>query len=164
MSKSRGLFDEQIRLEKLRKKKDPLEKLSSYIDFEYFRKPLEKALIKQTDKSKGGRPPYDVVLMFKILILQKYYSVSDDAIEYAILDRLSFMRFLGLGINDPVPDAKTIWLFRDRFTTGNMVAQLFTHLDKLLDTDGITVHQGKLVDASILEVPIQRNSREENKE
>lgn len=164
MSKSRGLFDEQIRLEKLSKKQDPLERLSSYIDFEYFRKPLEKALIKDNDKSKGGRPAYDSVLMFKILILQRYYNVSDDAIEYAILDRLSFMRFLGLGINDPVPDAKTIWLFRDILTKRGLIEKLFKHLDNQLDKDGIIVHKGKLVDASIVEVPIQRNSRDENTE
>lgn len=103
-------------------------------------------------------------MMFKILILQRYYNVSDDAIEYAILDRLSFMRFLGLGINDPVPDAKTIWLFRDKLTSGDMIEKLFSYLDKLLDKDGIIVHKGKLVDASIVEVPIQRNSREENKQ
>ena len=164
MSKSRGLFDEQIRLEKLSKKKDPLEVLNSHIDFEFFRKPLEKYLATETDRSKGGRPAYDYVLLFKILILQRYYNVSDDGIEYAILDRLSFMRFLGLGINDPVPDAKTIWLFRDKLTAGGMVEKLFAGLDKQLDTDGIIVHKGKIVDASIVEVPIQRNGREENKQ
>jgi len=95
--------------------------------------------------------------------LQRYYNVSDDAIEYAILDRLSFMRFLGLGINDAVPDAKTIWLFRDKLTKGHVIEKLFKHLDKQLDKDGIIVHKGKLVDASIVEVPIQRNNREENK-
>lgn len=164
MAKPRGLFDEQIRLEKLSKKQDPLEQLSNHIDFEFFRKPLEKFFNKDADPTRGGRPAYDCVLMFKILILQRYYNVSDDAIEYAILDRLSFMRFLGLGINDAVPDAKTIWLFRDKLTAGGMVEKLFTHLDKLLDKDGIIVHKGKLVDASIVEVPIQRNSRDENKE
>lgn len=164
MSKARGLFDEQIRLEKLSKKQDPLERLNSHIDFEFFRKPLEKFFEKEVDPSKGGRPAYDYVLMFKILILQRYYNVSDDSIEYAILDRLSFMRFLGLGINDPVPDAKTIWLFRDKLTGGGIVEKLFSHLDKQLDKDGIIVHKGKLVDASIVEVPIQRNSRDENKE
>jgi len=164
MSKSRGLFDEQIRLEKLSKKRDPLEKLRAHIDFEYFRKPLETALMKDSDKSKGGRPPYDAVLMFKILILQRYYNVSDDAIEYAILDRLSFMRFLDLGINNTVPDSKTIWLFRDTLTKMNLVEQLFNVLDKQLDKDGIIVHKGKIVDASIVEVPIQRNSRGENGE
>lgn len=162
MSKSRGLFDEQIRLEKLSKKQDPLEKLSSHIDFEYFRKPLQKALFKDSDKSKGGRPSYDVVLMFKVLILQRYYNVSDDAMEYAILDRLSFMRFLGLGINNAVPDSKTIWLFRDTLTKLKLIDELFSILDKQLDKDGIIVHKGKILDASIVEVPIQRNSREEN--
>lgn len=164
MSKVRGLFDEQFRLEKLSKKQDPLERLNSCIDFEFFRQPLEKFFAKDTDPGKGGRPGYDYVLLFKILILQRYYNVSDDAMEYAILDRFSFMRFLGLGINDPVPDAKTIWLFRDKLTNGGMVEKLFARLDKQLDTDGIIVHKGKLVDASIVEVPVQRNSREENKE
>ena len=164
MSKARGLFDEQIRLEKLSKKQDPLEQLVRHIDFEFFRTPLNKFFDPSADRSKGGRPAYDYVLMFKILILQRYYNVSDDSIEYAILDRLSFMRFLGLGINDPVPDAKTIWLFRDKLSTDGMIEKLFGHLDKQSDRDGIIVHKGKLVDASIVEVPIQRNSRDENKE
>lgn len=164
MSKPRGLFDEQIRLEKLSKKQDPLERLQRHIDFEFFRKPLQQFFDKDIDRSKGGRPAYDYVLMFKVLILQRYYNLSDDTIEYAILDRLSFMRFLGLGINDGVPDAKTIWLFRDKLTAGKMIEKLFSHLDKQLDKDGIIVHKGKLVDATIVEVPIQRNSRDENKE
>jgi len=163
-NKARGLFDEQVRLEKLSKKQDPLERLSAHIDFEFFRRPLEQFFDKGGDKSKGGRPAYDYVLMFKILVLQRYYNVSDDTIEYAILDRLSFMRFLGLGINDAVPDAKTIWLFRDKLSADNMVEKLFSHLDKQLNKDGVIVHKGKLVDASIVEVPVQRNSRDENQE
>lgn len=164
MGKPRGLFDEQYRLEKLSKQKDLLGKLSSHIDFEYFRKPLKQFFDKATDVRKGGRPAYDHVLMFKILILQRYYNLSDDSIEYAVLDRLSFMRFLGLGINDPVPDAKTIWLFRDKLTQGNMIEKLFSALDRQLDKDGIIVHCGKLIDATIVEVPVQRNNREENKD
>lgn len=164
MSKPRGLFDEQMRLEKLSKKQDPLERLQQHIDFEFFGKPLQEFFDKDIDRSKGGRPAYAYVLMFKILILQRYYNLSDDTIEYAILDRLSFMRFLGLGINDRVPDAKTIWLFRDKLTAGEMIEKLFNHLDKQLDKEGIIVHKGKLVDATIVEVPIQRNSRDENKE
>lgn len=164
MGKLRGLFDEQYRLEKLSKQKDPLGKLSSYIDFEYFRKPLKEFFDKAVDPHKGGRPAYDYILMFKILILQRYYSLSNDAIKYAVLDRLSFMRFLGLGINDPVPGAKTIWLFRDKLTQGGMIEKLFRDLDKQLDKDGIIVHAGKLVDATIVEVPVQRNNRDENKD
>ncbi len=164
MSKPRGLFDEQYRLEKLSKQKNPLGKLSSHIDFEYFRKPLKHFFDKASDLRKGGRPAYDYILMFKVLILQRYYNLSDDSIEYAVLDRLSFMRFLGLGINDPVPDAKTVWLFRDKLTQGGMIEKLFKDLDKQLDKDGIIVHSGKLVDATIVEVPVQRNSRDENKD
>ena len=100
--------------------------------------------------------------MFKILILQRYYNISDDNTEYAILDRLSFMRFLGLGINDKVPDAKTIWLFRDRLSKAGLVEVLFKLLDRQLSRDGIIVNAGKMVDASFVEVPIQRNSRDEN--
>lgn len=162
--KSRGLFDEQERLSKLSQKRDPLERLESHINFDFFRKALTIFFDKDVDRSKGGRPAYDYVLMFKILILQRYYNLSDDTTEYAILDRLSFMRFLGLGINDPVPDAKTIWLFRDKLASQGMIATLFAQLDKQLDKDGIIIHKGKIVDASIVEVPIQRNSRDENNE
>src|ERR1051326_18884 len=149
MSRSKSLFDEQFRLEKISKKQDPLERLNRCIDFEFFREPLLKGLGKKRDVSNGGRPAYDVVLMFKILILQRYYNVSDDAMEYAILDRLSFMRFLGLGINDPAPDAKTIWLFRDTLTSLGLVDKMFDHLDGQLDKAGVIVHKGKLVDATI---------------
>ncbi len=78
-------------------------------DFELFRAELEAAL-QRSDRAKGGRPPYDAVLMFKVLVLQTLYTLSDDQTEYQLRDRLSFMRFVGLALHDPVPDAKTIWL------------------------------------------------------
>lgn len=162
MSRPRGLFDEQFRLEKLSQKNAPFEKLSAHIDFEFFRKLLSALREVSTDPSKGGRPSYDEVLSFKILILQRYYNISDDNTEYAILDRLSFMRFLGLGINDSVRDAKTIWLFRDRLAKEGLVKVLFKLLDRQLNRDGIIMNAGKMVDASFVEVPIQSNSREEN--
>lgn len=162
--KNTGFFDEQFRLEKLSNQKDPLEKLNAHIDFEFFRKPLEAFFTKDKDFRKGGRPAYDYILMFKILLLQRYYNLSDDSIEYAVLDRLSFMRFLGLTLADKVPDAKTIWNFKNELAQGNMVQTLFMMLDKLLDKDGIILHKGKMIDASIVEVPRQRNSRDENKQ
>lgn len=167
MSKStRGLFDEQFRLEKISKQNDPLEKLKAHIDFEFFRKPLEEYFIKDKEKedNKGGRPAYDYVMMFKIVILQRYYNLSDDTTEYAILDRLSFMRFLGLTISDTVPDAKTIWNFKNELTKGDMVNKLFRKLDKSLDKEGVIIHKGKMADATIVETPRQRNSREENEQ
>ena len=72
-----GFFDFEECLASLSKAGDPLEGLAQIVDFEIFRKPLDKAL-KYSDRKKGGRPPYDPVLMFKILILQALYSLSDD--------------------------------------------------------------------------------------
>lgn len=160
----RGFFDEQFRLDKISRQGDPLERLKECIDFEYFRKPLEKFFHKERDPRDGGRPPYDYVMMFKVLILQRYYNISDDAMEFSVLDRLSFMRFLGLTLSDQVPDAKTIWYFRDRLTQGDMIRKLFEYLDKQLDAEGVVVHKGKIVDATIVEVPRQRNTREENEQ
>ena len=110
--KQPGLFDMEFRFRKIDENGDPLERLNRLINWESFRPTLEK-IRKKNSKSNSGRKPFDVTLMFKILILQSLYNLSDDATEVQILDRLSFMRFLGLSIGDRVPDAKTIWLFRD---------------------------------------------------
>jgi transposase, IS5 family len=163
-NKSRGFFDEQFRLDKLSKQSDPLVKLQQHVDFGLFRKPLEAHFGAGKDKSLGGRPSFDYLLMFKILILQRYYNLSDDNTEYAILDRLSFMRFLGLTISDTVPDAKTIWNFKNELSKSDLVEKLFSILDKALTQRGVILNKGKMVDASIVEVPIQRNTREENKQ
>ena len=163
---TRGLFDEQFRLEKISKQNDPLEKLQAHIDFEFFRKPLEDCFKKDKEReaNKGGRPSYDYVMMFKIVIRQRYYNLSDDSTEYAILDRLSFMRFLGLTISNAVPDSKTIWNFKNELAKSDMVNKLFRKLDNRLDREGVIVHRGKMADATIVETPRQRNSREENEQ
>ena len=163
-NKTRGLFDEQFRLDKISKQSDPLVKLQRHIDFEIFRKPLEDHFNTGKDRSQGGRPSFDYLMMFKILILQRYYNLSDDNTEYAILDRLSFMRFLGLTISDTVPDAKTIWNFKNELAKSKLVDKMFSLLDKALTKRGVILNKGKMVDASIVEVPIQRNSRDENQE
>ena len=101
---------------------------------------------------------------FKILILQRYYNIGDDKMEFAILDRLSFMRFLGLTLSDKVPDAKTIWHFREQLVKENSVDKLFDLFREELLRKNLIANEGKLIDASFVEVPIQRNSREENKQ
>ena len=108
-----GFFDLDERLKELAAKGDHLERLSAIVNFELFRADLEKA-VPRSDGSKGGRPPFDHVFMFKVLVLQASHSLADERTEYLIKDRLSFMRFLGLGLDDRVPDARTIWLFRER--------------------------------------------------
>ena len=100
--------------------------------------------------------------MFKVLVLQSLYNLSDDAVEYQVRDRLSFMRFLGLTIGDRVPDAKTIWLFREELGRAGLVKRLFQRFNRYLREQGFTARKGQIVDASIVSVPIQRNNREEN--
>lgn len=158
-----GFFDQDIRLSKLSKLGDPLEKLNKGVDFELFRSLLEEKLTSQA-KGKGGRPPYDYILMFKVLILQRYYNLSDDQVEYQINDRMSFMRFLNLSIADDVPDSKTIWHFKERLTDLEVIEPLFHLFLEELEKLGLIVNEGKIVDASFVEVPRQRNSREENKQ
>jgi transposase len=137
--------------------------LNSRIDWESFRTAIERAYQK-TDPDKGGRPSYDKVMMFKILILQRLYELSDDALEFQIFDRWSFMRFLGLTMNDKVPDAKTIWLYRETLTKAGVIEEIFVQLTKTLGKMGLTVSSGKIIDATIMEAPKQRNTSEENKQ
>ena len=119
-----GLFDTKNRQEKLSKLGDSLVRLNKVIDWEQFRPALTVAL-KKEHKGAGGCPTYDCVLMFKVLILQRIYNLSDEQTEYQINDRISFMRFLSLGLEDRVPDAKTIWLFRDTLTKADATQKLF---------------------------------------
>lgn len=156
-----GFFDQDLRLSKLTKLGDPLEKLSKSIDFEIFRNLLETNLSRLA-KGRGGRRPYDYVLMFKILILQRYYNLSDDQIEFQINDRMSFMRFLNLTIADDIPDSKTVWNFKEQLIKLEVIESIFIiFLDKLKEL-GLVVNEGKIIDASFIEVPIQRNSKEKN--
>jgi len=159
--KSSGFFDIEYRYKKIDKNGDVLVKLNKYINWELFRTELE--IIRNKEHvSNAGRKPYDVILMFKILILQTLYNLSDDAVEMQILDRLSFMRFLGLDFGDSVPDAKTIWLFREQLKEKELIKPLFDKFDDFLRTNGYQAMQGQIIDASIVSVPKQRNSRHEN--
>lgn len=138
-----------------------MERLNTGIDFEFFRDLLETRLTKQS-KGKGGRPPYDYVLMFKILILQRYYNLSDDQAEYQISDRMSFMRFLNLTISDDIPNSKTIWHFSECLTDLDLVEDLFSLFGKELERLGLMVNEGKIIDASFVETPRQGNSKDKN--
>jgi len=156
-----SFFDQDIRLSKLTQLGDPLEKLNKHIDFEIFSDILDEKLTKLA-KGKGGRPPYDYLLMFKILILQRYYNLSDHQIEYQINDRMSFMRFLNLTIADDIPDSKTVWNFREQLIDLELVEVLFAKFIEELEKLNMILHEGKIVDASFIEVPKQRNKKEEN--
>jgi IS5 family transposase len=156
-----GLFSEENRLKKLSKQGDPLERLNKVVDWEYFGDVLEKCRPKKF--VQAGPKPYNPVFMFKILILQRYYNLSDGQMEYQILDRLTFCRFLGITLNDRVPDEKTIWLFREKLVTKGIEKELFDLFAALLEKHGLIANEGKLVDASFVPAPRQRNNRDENK-
>lgn len=156
MADQPGFFDLEHHYERLSAAGDPLERLAAAVNFEAFRYRLEKAL-KRSDRAKGGRPPYDSVLMFKVLILQALYNLSDAQAEFMIRDRLSFLRFLGLGLDDAVPDATTIWLFREQLVKANAMEKLFARFDRVLTEKGYLAMSGQLMDATLVPAPRQRN-------
>jgi len=155
-----GFFDQDLRLSKLTALGDPMERLARGVDFEVFRKLLTEGLHKEP-VGQGGRPPYDYVL--KVLVLQRYYNLSDDQVEFQVNDRMSFMRFLDLTISDDVPDSRTVRHFRERLTDLGLIDKCFALFLAELEKLGLVVHEGRIVDASFVEAPRQRNSKEDNK-
>lgn len=150
MARQPGFFDTDDRLRWLSEAGDPLERLSAVVDFELFRPALDAAL-GRSDRARGGRPPYDAVLMFRVLVLQTLWTLSDDQTEYQLRDRLSFMRFAGLSLADAVPDAKTIWLFREQLVRAGAFDRLFERFDAALRERGFLAMGGQIVDATIVE-------------
>ena len=157
-----NFFAEDNRLDRLSKMGDPLEKVAGAVDFEIFRPTLDTAIPREKG-DKGGRPPMDNMLMFKIMLLQEWYHIADDMTEYLINDRLSFQRFLGLSLGDKVPDAKTIWIYREMLKNSGKSKELFDMFAALMEQVGVITREGSIVDASFVDVPKQRNNRDENK-
>lgn len=163
-----GLFDEENVLEKLTKLGDPLVLVARYIDFGLFKDTVLKftGRLADTEKPSKGRPSYDVVTMMKILFLQRLYNLSDDQVEFQIVDRLSFRRFLEIAFSDSVPDCKTVWAFRELLNKAgeDRSKELFELFLSKLNQEGLIAKEGKMMDATIISVPVQRNNREDNKE
>jgi IS5 family transposase len=158
----KSLFDNELTVEQLSSIGNPLEVIINVIDFEMFRKTLESKLVNTNKRSNAGARPYDVVMMFKILILQRYYGLGDKQVEYQIIDRTSFRNFLGLDTGDKVPDEKTVWAFREALTKHGLIEELFAQFIEFLTTKGMIFTEGQIVDASFAIAPRQRNTREEN--
>ena len=160
MSGQRGFFDVDERHAKLSAAGDPLRRLASVVDFDVFRPVLDAALAR-ADRAKGGRPPYDAVLMFKVLVLQALYGLSDAQAEFQLRDWLSFMRFLGLELHEPVPDAKTIWLCREQLKRAGAIDTLFRRFDAVLAATGYLAMGGQIIDATIVAAPRQKLTADE---
>jgi IS5 family transposase len=152
-----GFWDVEDRLQQLSARGDPLEKLSATVDFELFRPDL-KAAVGPRDLSKGGRPPFDVVLKFRMLVLQALHGLSLDQTEYLVRDRLSWMRFCRLGPGDAVPDANTLWDFRELLIAAGTLDALFARLDQAITEAGYLPMSGQIVDATLVAAPRQRNT------
>ncbi|MBK1696661.1 transposase, partial [Rhodovibrio salinarum] len=152
-----GFWDVEDRLRQLSARGDPLEKLSATVDFELFRPDL-KAAVGPRDVSKGGRPPFDIVLKFRMLVLQALHGLSLDQTEYLVRDRLSWMRFCRLGPGDVVPDANTLWDFRELLIAAGALDALFARLDKAITEAGYLPMSGQIIDATLVAAPRQRNT------
>ena len=155
-----GLFGLLDHLERVSKDGDPLEVLEATVDFEYFRGWLVDGL-GYGDCSKGGRPPLDLVSMFKALILQAQHNLSDARMKFTIRDRLSWMRFLGLDLGAPTPDENTIRHFRNRLTETGTLKRVMKAFDWQLQNKGYVPMAGQIVDASLVPAPKQRNTEAE---
>ena len=155
-----SFFDEVIRLEKLTELGDTLQQLNAIVNWQIFTPVLNQA-IPRIDNPKGGRPPHDNLLMFKVLVIKRLYNLSFDQTEYQINDRISFMRFLGFGIGDRVPDAKTIWLYEDLLSKSKAGKEIFDLFFEAIAAKGYITRAGSIVDASFIETPKRKNTKEE---
>ena len=153
-----GFSDLDQRYRSLDAKNDPLVVLNEVVPWESFRAQVSAVWRKPDEerKSAAGRKPWDEIVMVKTLVLQALYNLSDDQVEYQIRDRLSFMRFLGLGLEDRVPDATTVWLYREKLAQAGLVAVLFDAFDAHLKRQGYLAMGGQIIDASIVAAPKQR--------
>jgi len=157
-----SFFDESKRLAALSRLGDPLEQLSKHVDFEIFRPVLTEAFRKVDRKSPAGRKPLDVILMFKAMVIQRLFNLSDEQLEFQITDRSTFTRFLGLNSGETIPDYTSFWGFRESLMEKDLERKLFNQFSAKLEAEGIYAKSGSIIDATIVEVPKQRNSREEN--
>jgi IS5 family transposase len=159
-----GFFDADRRLSKLSAKGDPLEAISKLVPWETFRSDIEAVVLTSagSKKSRAGRKPIDALVLFRMLVLQSLYNQSDEQIEYQVGDRMSFTRFLGLGFEDRIPDGTTLWLYREKLAQAGLLKKLFDRFGQHLEAKGYLARGGQMIDATIVPVPRQRNSREEN--
>jgi len=161
-----GFFDADKRLALLSAKGDPLVMIFSIVPWEAFRAPIEAVVLTPdaAKKSKAGRKPIDCLVLFRMLILQSLYNLSDEQVEYQVRDRLSFTRFLGLDFEGRIPDGTTLWLFREKLVKAELIGDLFALFSQHLEAKGYIARGGQMVDATIVQAPMQRNTREENAE
>jgi len=155
-----SLFAVEEREAKLDHLGDVLPLMEKHIDFKALAAEIDQAA-PRPGRERGGRPPFPTELMVRALILQHLYNLSDEQMEYQVLDRLSFQRFLGLRRSSQVPDRTTFWTFRERLTAAGAGDALFEAVNRQLAQHGYIARGGQLVDASLVPVPRQHVTQEE---
>jgi transposase, IS5 family len=156
-------FGDHLALEALSQVGDRLEELDRRVDFASLVAVADKIWRASSEsKDARGRKPWSSELMLRVLLLKRLYNLSDEQTEYQLRDRLSFLRFARLGLGSPVPDSRTIWLYGEMLAKADGARQLFDAFNAQLRAQGVLVQEGVMVDATIVEVPRQRNSREDN--
>lgn len=139
---------------------DPLRMLERHVDFAALAAEIDRAAPRPS-RARGGRPPFPTELMVRALVLQHLYNLSDEQMEYQMLDRLSFQRFVGLRHSSQIPDRTTFWTFRERLTAAKAGEALFEAVNRQLAAHGYLARGGQIVDASLIPVPRQHVSEEE---
>lgn len=155
-----SLFAGDERMRTLDRMGDPLVLMSEQVDFVAIADRL-KALLPVVDYSKGGRPPYPVVLMVKMLVLKQLQGLSDDQLEFQVLDRMTYQRFLGVESARRIPDAKTFWAFQQTLLKVGGADAIFEAVQVQLAQAGFLARNGQLIDASILRAPVQHFTKAE---
>jgi len=155
-----SLFAAQEREAKLNNLGDVLQGLDKYIDFTALARAVDKAA-PRPGRGKGGRPPFPGELMVRVLVVQQMFNLSDEQMEYQLLDRLSFQRFVGLRQSSQIPDRTTIWTFKERLIKAGASDSIFKAVHQQLASQGYVARGGQMVDASIVPAPIQHVSRDE---
>lgn len=156
------LFAHEAHHQKLDELGDPLQEIERHVDFATLAARVDES-VPRPDRTKGGRPPYPTETMVRILVLKRLYNLSDEQMEYQLLDRMSYKRFCGLDDALRVPDRTTIWHFENR--VGQAGAQaLFGEMAEQLARKGFIARGGQIIDATLVKAPVQRNSRQENEQ
>jgi len=155
-----SLFAAEERESKLNKLGDVLQSLDEHIDFTALSCAIDKAAPRPS-RAKGGRPPFASELMVRVLVVQQMFNLSDKQMEYQLLDRLSFQRFVGLRQSSQIPDRTTIWTFRERLIQADASDCIFEAVNQQLASQGYVARGGQMIDASIVPAPIQHMSRDE---
>jgi len=155
-----SLFAHDERERKLNRIGDPLAALDATVDFQAIAAQVA-ALLPQVDYTRGGRPPFSVLLMVKLLVLKQLYNLADDQVEYQALDRLTFQRFLGLTTSSKIPDSKTFWLFQQTLMQAGAAQVIADAVQIQLAKVGYIARNGQLIDATIVRAPIQHFTKEE---